>query len=71
MGMGTGSFAGQMGRQTSTHSRIWANHATIEKRIYGQPSQNLGTYDRVTAAAEGDSEKELQAVCRTISGERC
>ena len=67
-GYGYGLFCRADGQENLYAFTIWANHATIEKRIHGQASKKLGTDDRVTAAPEGDSEKELQAVCRTISG---
>ena len=66
-GYGYGLFCRADGQENLYAFTIWANHATIEKRIHGS-FKKLGTDDRATAAPEGDSEKELQAVCRTISG---
>jgi hypothetical protein len=66
-GYGYGLFCRADGQANLYAFTIWANHATIEKRIEGQGTLNMGTNDRFTAAAEGDTEKELQAVCTTIS----
>ena len=65
-GYGYGLFCRADGQENLYAFTIWANHATIEKRIHGQAFQEPGVpMTEVTAAPEGDSEKELQAVCRT------
>lgn len=66
-GYGYGLFCRADGQANLYAFTIWANHATIEKRIEGR-GLNLRTNATVSAAAEGDTEKELQAVCTTIRG---
>jgi hypothetical protein len=49
---------------------IWAKHAVISKRIDGRAPINLGENSDITSAVQGDTKKELQAVCVTVEGQR-
>ena len=64
-GFGYGLFCRADGQANLYAFTIWANHATIEKRIDGQ-AHTLRTNGDWTAAVDGDTEKELQVVCTTI-----
>jgi hypothetical protein len=67
-GYGYGLFCRADGQDNLYAFTIWKNHAVIEKRVGGRIVSNLGTDADVTAEAEGDIDKELQAVCTTSSG---
>jgi hypothetical protein len=66
-GFGYGLFCRGEGQANLYRFTVWANHAVIEERRGGR-SRILATDAEVTAEAEGDSVKELQAVCTTVDG---
>lgn len=68
-GYGYGLFCRADGAGSMYRFTIWAHHAVITKRSASQ-GQDIATNADVTALAEGDPVKNLQAVCATIDGGR-
>jgi hypothetical protein len=68
-GYGYGLFCRADGAGNMYTFTVWAHHAVITKRSASQ-GQDIATNAEVTAQAEGDPVKNLQAVCATIDGGR-
>jgi hypothetical protein len=68
-GYGYGLFCRADGAGNLYRFTVWAHHAVITKRSASQ-GQDIATNAEVTAQAEGDPVKNLQAVCATIDGGR-
>jgi hypothetical protein len=67
-GFGYGIFCRADGRDNLYLFTVWAGHARIEKVLGGTFHNLSNPADDVTTSVEGDTVKELQAVCANVPG---